>query len=202
MAPKIALDIDDVLANSTETIRLFVNKLRGTSLERHHYSIKAPYRSYYETVWSAHDIDGDGIIDEYYHKLIIDQSHVETIMGASDAIGSLINLGYRLVAVSSRSSDQQVATEKWIKGMFGDVFDTVICLDSWRNNITKGEICRSLGANYLIDDNVEHCKSALDYGVQPILFGEYGWQTGELVPEEVARCPDWESVLGYFNGRD
>jgi hypothetical protein len=51
----------------------------------------------------------------------------------------------------------------------------------------------------LIDDNEEHIQSALDQGLDTILFGEYGWQHG--APQGTVVCKDWPAVLEYLSGR-
>ena len=62
---------------------------------------------------------------------------------------------------------------------------------------TKGELCQELNVSWLIDDNPEHCLSAVDAGVEAILFGEYGWH--HEAPMHLTRCKDWPSVVDYFN---
>ncbi len=198
----IAIDIDDVLADSTDALRVFVNQKHGRSLQRYHYMIKTgTYWGYYESVWEQHDINGDGIIDEFHAQYATDQSHVLPIAGAVEAL-LVLSEAYRLIAISSRASDQQQATERWIKQRFGDVFSSVACIDTQKNKtLTKGEACKIAGARYLIDDNIEHCKSAKEYQVQPILFGNYGWHDDSQLTDGVIRCKDWTAVLEYFNGR-
>jgi hypothetical protein len=63
--------------------------------------------------------------------------------------------------------------------------------------MTKGQICKKLGASYLIDDNVGHCEKAIEEGVSAVLFGEYGWH-GDA-PDKLVRCKDWPAVLEYFD---
>jgi glycerol uptake facilitator-like aquaporin len=54
-----------------------------------------------------------------------------------------------------------------------------------------------LGASWLIDDNPEHCLSAIAHGIETVLFGEYGWHFN--APEHLTRCKDWRAVLEYFD---
>lgn len=198
----IAVDIDDVLANSTDTLRLFVNEKRGVALEKHHYRVKTGvYWGYYKAVWNSHDIDGDGIIDEFHDQYAIDQSHVPPIEGAFEALASLSEQ-FRLIAISARSASQQAATERWLDDKFDGLFESISCIDTLNNpDLTKGEACRIAGASYLIDDSTEHCKSALDRGVQAVLFGDYGWHDENDMPDGLVRCLDWNSVLEYFDER-
>jgi hypothetical protein len=60
-------------------------------------------------------------------------------------------------------------------------------------------ICQEIGAGYLIDDNVEHCRLAAEAGVKALLFGEYGWNKHLPTPPGVERVKDWKDVTDYFN---
>jgi 5'(3')-deoxyribonucleotidase len=53
-------------------------------------------------------------------------------------------------------------------------------------------VCVEIGADWLIDDNPEHCLSAIEHGLNTILFGDYGWQY--KAPEHLYRCKNWEEV--------
>jgi len=49
---------------------------------------------------------------------------------------------------------------------------------------------------------VEDCTLAHEAGVQALLFGEYGWNMTQAIPESVVRVKDWQAVKEYFDGRD
>ncbi len=195
----IAVDIDDVLADTTDTLRLFVNDKFGVDLGKHHYRVKAEYWGYYETVWSKHGIQASGVLDEFHAKYTLNQMDAKPVYGAKKAI-SMLSSKYTLVAVSSRAVDQQLETERWLKHVFGDVFKTVLCIDTRKTGLEKGETCHQLGARFLIDDNVDHCDSAIRAGLTAVLFGLYGWQHEDKISEKIVRCPSWGLVSEYFNG--
>jgi hypothetical protein len=67
---KLAIDIDDVLANSTDALRLFVNLKRGVDLTEEHYKIEAEYWGYYESVWAQHGIDKTDLMREFHSRLV------------------------------------------------------------------------------------------------------------------------------------
>ncbi len=66
---------------------------------------------------------------------------------------------------------------------------------------TKTEILQSIGADFLIDDQLKHCISAADAGIGAVLFGAYPWNRVDTLPRGVTRCSDWSAVLEYFDGR-
>ena len=60
---------------------------------------------------------------------------------------------------------------------------------------SKGDVCRALRADVLIDDNFRHLVSARDCGVGGLLwFGDYPWQTEDLGDMPTVRCRDWREV--------
>lgn len=197
--PVIAIDIDDVLADSTEVVRLFVNEKHGRNLQRHHYNVKTGvYWQHYEKIWEQHDINGDGILDEFHATYVLDQSHVPAVEGATHALEEL-HKTYRLVAISSRSDEMQNATGRWLADTFGGQFDSVVCLGhGTKSKASKGQACKEVGASFLIDDNIGHCNDALDHGVQPILFGDYGWHDDDLIKDDFIHCKNWQEVTEYF----
>lgn len=195
----IVVDVDDVLADTTEALRHFVNTQYGYSLEKSHYQIEGKYWGYYETVWSQHDINGDGILDRFHSESSKGEIAIKPIEGSVDGIVKLAQQ-FNLAAVSSRTSIQQEQTALWLRAVYGDVFSEVHCIDSRHTGATKGDVCRELGASYLVDDNIEHCKTALESGVIPILFGVYGWQD-KGAAAAFLRCENWVEVAEYFDGR-
>lgn len=196
----IAIDIDDVLADTTDALRLFVNQKFGLELKEHHYRIKSEYWGYYETVWAHNGLETEGILDEFHAKYTLSQADTKPVQGSKDGVANLA-AKYRLIAVSSRGIAQQAETERWMHDIFGDVFDVIRCIDTRKTGMEKGEVCHELGASYLIDDNVDHCSSAIKSGLTAILFGMYGWQHEDRVSEKAVRCINWDEVTEYFDAQ-
>lgn len=201
MKQTIAIDIDDVLASSTDLIRLAANKATGLSLEPHHYAVPGPYWSYYE-----HVLETNGITDKNEQKRIIDDwianhSDAEPVQGAIDALTAL-SQWYTIVLITARDPKIRDNTELWLKKHFTGLYDDLYVIGNHKvvdKPKSKGEVCAEVGASWLVDDNPQHCLSAVDYGVDAILFGEYGWHFD--APDHLARCKDWPAVLEYFDGQ-
>lgn len=192
----IALDIDDVLSDSMEAVRLEVNERLGVDLQPEHYAIPGDYWGYYESVWAQHHLAiGFDDLDERSVKL-----RYAPIIGARLALEKLAQR-YKLVAITSRKEDWRHMTLEWLDEHFPGVIDSVTFAGNKEHSVirTKGEVCAELGAEWLIDDNVEHCLTARDHEVTPVLFGDYGWQ--HKVPDSLVRCKDWAGVLEYFDGQ-
>jgi 5'(3')-deoxyribonucleotidase len=198
--PIIAIDVDDVLADSTESVRRQVNKKLGLNLQPEHYKVPGDYWGYYETVWATHGLSDQITIETLDTDMTIDQSHILPYVGANKVLRRLAK-HFELVVTTSRNADWEAATIAWLDSNFPGVFKRVIFTDSVHNpgQKSKGEICHEIGASWLVDDNVEHAKTALEQGVSVVLFGEYGWHhTGHTLPDHVLRCKSWIELGTYF----
>lgn len=197
----IAVDIDDVLANSTEALRREVNRRLGVNLRPEHYLVPSDhYWNYYESVWSTHGIDGQITMDDLDPQMKADQSHIVPHKNAQEVLLRLA-AKYRLIIITGRSSEWREATEAWLEWHFPGVFSDLL-FGEGKEGIarkSKGDLCIESGADFLIDDNVEHATSAKNSGVEVIVFGNYGWQHG--MPAHMTHCKDWKAVLEYFDER-
>lgn len=193
----ITVDIDDVVADSTEAFRLAVNERTGASLTSEDYRMPHPnYHEYYEYVWKSHGLNV--VYDEISMSMQIDQSHVALIAGAKRALAEL-SQRYRIAFITARSVSWEDATQVYMGAKLSDVKAEVHFMKK-RAGVSKGQICRELGASWHIDDNPEACQSVVDEGVQAILFGKYGWH--HTIPAGIIRCENWQAVQEYFDERD
>lgn len=196
----IAVDIDDVIADSTESVRLLANERTGSNLKKDHYRIPGEYWDYYERVWRQHDLHDKVSLQELGQEMVVDQLHVPLLAGAEYGVSILLER-HEVILMTSRDPAWEAATTKWIKHHFGNRCPKIYFARNHKDvsEKTKGELCKDLGVNWLIDDNVEHCLSALKVGVGAILFGEYGWHKDR--PKELEHCKDWPTVIEFFDGK-
>jgi 5'(3')-deoxyribonucleotidase len=147
-------------------------------------------------VWEAHGLEGIPR-EQLDAAMIIDQSHVPLLPGASFAIGQL-SKKFDVVIITARDPAWEEATLRWLNGHFGEVFQSVHFAGNMAGLTvkSKGEICVEVGAKWLIDDNPANLMTAVDKGVVGILFGEYGWHHN--APDHLVRCRDWPAVVEYF----
>jgi len=193
----IALDLDDVIVDSTEALRVLVNQRTGSRLTTEDYHVPDDtYWGYYERVWMRHGIMDKVSYDELLGEMAQDQSHMPLLPGAAFALGEL-SKRFDLVIITARNPVTERATKAWLSQQFGTLFDKIYFAHD--KSKTKGQLCQEVGASWLIDDNPGHCTVAQEVGVTPILFGEYGWH--KVAPDDVVACKDWPAVLEYFDGR-
>lgn len=198
----IAIDIDDVVADTTEALRITANELLPSNLQlsKERYKVKGEYWGYYESVWRANKVDELVSFERLHDDMAVSQDHVNVIVGAEAALKQLSEK-YLLVAVTSRRVQWVNSTHEWLEKQFPGYFrDVVFVHHDNSDGRTKGDVCRDIGATWLIDDNPEHCLTAEKAGTQPILFGEYGW-TEPGLSKGFVYCKDWWAVLEYFDGQ-
>lgn len=197
---KIAFDMDDVIADSSESWRVEINKRTGGSLQPEHFQVPGDYDNYYVSLWAKHGISDKFSMDDLDNQMKTDQSHIKAHNQSLEVLTKLAKK-FELIIVTARDSDKEKASKKWLDIQFPGLFKAVIITeyDGERPLKNKGEICKEIGADWLVDDNPGHCLDAVDNGVEAILFGEYGWH--HKAPDHLVRCKDWPAVLEYFNAQ-
>jgi 5'(3')-deoxyribonucleotidase len=194
----IAVDVDDVLAASAKGWIEYSNKHWGHTLTTEDYIED------WFTMWDVDDEEGRRRASELNAKAI-----VQNFEHFADAIAVLRKLAqkYRLVITTARVEQNRPHTLAWIDRYFGDIFEEIHLagfFDQGHLNpliMTKADMQRAVGADYMIDDQPKHCLAAAEAGIQAILFGDYGWNRDiGALPERVTRCKDWAAVQEYFDG--
>ena len=195
----IAVDIDDVLSRTVPRILAFGNERWG-----HSHTLE-DFDEQLQVMWQVDDAEAARRWQEYMDSGIINQYDV--IPAAKEVLEKL-GQTYRLIAVTSRRSSLLDITREWLDSNYPGIIDEVIGAQIYgegrpdAHTLTKAEVLKNIGANYLIDDQPKHCIGAAGVGVQAILFGGYPWNSKIDLPERVTRCDDWPAVLEYFDARN
>lgn len=74
--PIIAIDVDDVLSDSLDALRIEVNKRVGADLQRRDYHIAADYEGYFLKVWEKYGLEGRITMED----LNADKTHSRSAM--------------------------------------------------------------------------------------------------------------------------
>jgi 5'(3')-deoxyribonucleotidase len=194
--PVLAFDLDDTVANSLEALRLEVNRTYSVDLKPEDYMITADYHDYYYSVWDNHQLNVD--FESLSTNMTLDQLHIDPFPGAQKTLEKLAE-NYDLQIVTSRYASWESATYAWLDnklpGLFSDVHFTDLQLIDGQIP-TKGQLCRQIGAGWLIDDNPAFCLTAEKENIQSVLFGDYGWHTDDY--QIKTTCPDWQQIENLF----
>jgi 5'(3')-deoxyribonucleotidase len=191
----IAVDLDDVLADSAHGFVEFSNKRWGTRLHPDDYD------EHWAEMWGIDqkeaedrslEFHGSGAISNFLHK------------EESVAVLKLLAERYKLVITTSRRRDVANETMAWLERHYKDVFSEVYFAGIWdkksknRHMATKLDLCVEVGADYLIDDQPKHCNAVAGQGITPLLFGDYSWNRDANVVNGVIRVKSWQDVLEFF----
>lgn len=199
--PTIAIDIDDVLAKSAGKIIEYGNQKWGSSLTVQDYDED------FSRIWQVDHEEVKRRFDEY-----IEFGMFSTYEHDSDAMFVLEKLknDYDLIIITSRNSKLKKDTIAWLNSKFPGIFDETniyfagfwdAVSDGSAVHRTKGEFVKIFNADYLIDDQLKHCLSVSELGIESVLFGNYSWNKADFLPHNVSRASNWMDVLRYFDER-
>jgi uncharacterized HAD superfamily protein len=186
---KIAVDIDDVLLDFHNTIRLWHNKNYGTFLE------EGDFNSYFfNEVWGGTIQEAIQKVNEFHYSS--EFRNAPPLSGSISAIETL-SKEKELFLVTSRPYFVKKETEEWINTFFRDKFSGIFYASnhySKAKNLgkTKFQICQELGVSMLIDDSPDYIKQCSSKGINGILFGDYPWNRKVILPSRVLRVKNWE----------
>lgn len=190
----IAVDADDTIFDENTAVRLFMNETYGFRHTEADYMREGPFETYWERIWNV----SPQKMLEMYEQFVTSthKRNLEPITGAVDALRKLKE-AYELVVVTSRDHRAVEFTHHSLAEHYPEIFSDVHFTPLWGNGekVTKAMICNEIGASYLVDDSFEHCQLASEAGVSAILFGNYGWNCYQELPQKVTRCRDWDAVL-------
>lgn len=197
--PIIAVDFDDVIGHENYSIRMFMNRKYGFEHTNDDYSVPGPYWGYWKIIWGLPQDRAEMAFDLYLASL---ERDAMPILPNAGAVLQELKERFELVIVTSRDERSVALTHQWLTRELPGLFSDVHFVPLWNGSkdTTKAEICKAIGAGYLIDDNPEHCDLAHAAGVQALLFGQYGWSVNHQPPDGVRRVKDWLAVKDFFDG--
>jgi hypothetical protein len=130
-------------------------------------------------IWDCSQDRSNHIVHEFFKSPHFNDG-IPVIPGASDALARLGGW-CDLVVVTSRQHVIQDATLDWIDRHYPGTFQEVYFGNHFALEGTsrkKSDICASIGAHVLIDDNVGYALDCAHNGIQVLLYdweGSYPW---------------------------
>lgn len=197
--PIIAVDVDDVLKDTSQQIVEFSNLKWGTNLKVEDYT------EHWASMWEVDHKEATQREEEVLLSIVGGDPLAEDV---ADILRRLSER-FTLIVTTSRSKVISQDTHEWLELHFKDIFSSVNFAGIWdgegdgslKLKATKASLLKQLGADYLIDDHPKHCLAAAEKGIEAILFGEYPWNKLDHLPPGVSRCKNWKAVEEYFDAR-
>jgi len=197
----IAVDVDDVLKESSQFLVGYSNRKWGTSLTIDDYN------EHWAEMWQVDAAEMQRRAEHIHAEGLL--VHGEPFDDTKQVLEKLKER-YTLVVTTSRQRLIMKQTQEWLKAYFGELFSEVHFAGIWddieiesaiRAQMTKAQLLKDIGAHYLVDDHPKHCLAAAELGIESLLFGSYPWNQNIDLPKGVTRVSDWQGVAVYFDGQ-
>lgn len=183
----IAVDCDDVLVATTPYFINAYNALYGTSV-----ALKDSHTTDDYKIWDANRELQVQRLDE------LTRTEEYKALGPTADESEILNRlaeYHELHLITARRPDEYELTEAMINRDLPDVFESLEFV-GWTGS--KGEVCKRIGADILIDDSIRHLHDALTWGLpkgHAILFGDYPWNDVDPATlKGIRRCLTWQEV--------
>lgn len=185
----IAVDCDEVLINTTENFMDQYNRIYGTevSIENayllDHPEFKGVERS------QIHDRFSEIANTEEFRRLNPRPDAIEVVHKLADS--------HELHLVTARQASQESTTLQMIDEYFPGCFTGINHI----HEASKGEVCRVIKADVIIDDNAKHILDAKNCGVGVrIWFGNPPWLVHDADFDGFTdKCADWHEAEKVIN---
>jgi uncharacterized HAD superfamily protein len=186
--PALALDIDDVMAGFMPAIRAHFAQ-QGIALPPPNQ--QAMYHFHEYVGWTSQETN------EFVYEFLAERGHqIAPVPGSVEGIPRLAE-EWELYAVTSRAARLEEPTRQWLELSYGPVFRDVLLGSYYEGERTeKSELCRRIGAERLIDDNLLYATEAAADGIAVTLFDDgYGWNQAPTLPPGVTRARGWAELV-------
>jgi 5'(3')-deoxyribonucleotidase len=183
----IAVDLDDVLANTLENFIDFHNSTYKTSLKF------SDFKSY-----ALHDIIGLSFEEEAKRLEQFDKSKffnkIKPLEGAQTAISQLSKKN-KIVVITARTKSVATKTKRWLKKYFPEIDEVVFISQNYMGFIkTKAEVCKEFGAKVIIEDKTSFVNECANKGIKVMML-DYPWNQNVNGSSNIVRVRSWDDIL-------
>lgn len=190
MKKTIAIDLDDVLGNTAESLDKFHNLKYGTSLKLEDHTTYA-----LNELWNCSMDDTKNRIHEFFKSDF--GENITLLDGSKDGVLKL-SKKYDLIVLTSRPIKFQKITEIWIEKNFPNLFKEVVITnkqysDSGRSK-EKFEICHEKGIDLMIEDHLFYAEQNANNNIFTYLFNK-PWNQKNNLHERIKRVYSWKDIL-------
>ncbi|CAN6918464.1 unnamed protein product [Brassica oleracea] len=192
----VAVDIDEaVLGNFVSALNKFI---ADRYLSNHSVSEYHVYEFF--RIWNCSRNEADIRVHEFF-KTPYFKKGIHPLPGAHTTLHKLSRY-CELSVVTSRQNAIKDHTLEWLDMHFPGLFKHIHFGNHFAlhgESKPKSEICRSFGAEILIDDNPRYAEECANIGMKVLLFdydNSYPWSKTESVDRHplVTRVHNWEEV--------
>lgn len=191
----VAVDVDEVLGNFVSALNRFIADRYSSSHSVSEYHVYEFFK-----IWNCSRDEADIRVHEFF-KTSYFKTGIHPLPGAQVTLHKLSKF-CNLSVVTSRQNAIKDHTIEWLEKHFPGLFQEIhfgnhFALDGISR--PKSEICRSLGAHVLIDDNPRYAMECAEAGIRVLLFdyeNSYPWSKSEsaTLHPMVTKVHNWDEV--------
>lgn len=187
------IDLDDVMVDFVAGLLAFLKERYNKTLDFQ------DVRSYdlWECGIGRDRKEAIGIIDKYHDSEFFD--NMPLIHGARESMYEL-SKKHQLYVVTSRPVKFKEKTERHMTRFPMLPFELHFSGDFHKlQGMTKAQICKSLGAYVVVEDNKEYAKQCAEQGAIAFLYDK-PWNQGNVNGNHgvVQRVKSWDEILGVI----
>lgn len=187
---KIAVDIDEVLGEFVSEFLKWYN---------HEYGTRWTFNDVTDYHWPNFlGKTTEQTVNDAHRFFKTDRfRNLPLVSGAKAGVAELAR-HHQLYVVTGRQNVVQEITREWLDRNFPDIFKEVEFTNNYPQDssltLAKGEMCKRLGCEVLIDDDTRHIESLMKYGVKLIVLYK-PWNKYHRLPDSVIRVDGWREIV-------
>ena len=184
----IAIDVDGVLANFIPSIADFHNYSYGTNLKKDDF-----FSLNLHKVWGGTREEDIKKVDEYGESVYLDR--LKPVNKSIECINKLKEKN-KLIIITSRPDKIYEKTKDWIDKYFSGAFLKIYFAYNYERmnpSPKKEDICFELGADFIIEDNLNHAIDCAEKGIKSILIDQ-PWNQSDELRKNIIRVKDWSEI--------
>lgn len=197
----VAVDLDEVLGEFVAPLVQFLRKSDPSSFGK--LAVDDFNQYHFASILKLPEAETQAWVERFYESSFFENP--KPLIDALQVFGVLHSTGrFRFHVVTSRLSKLELVTKQWLLRHYPGVFEDVHLGNHYDRSPKsiqrkKSEMCRSIGAQWLIDDSWTYAVDAAEAGLSVILFGNYPWNkhsptTASSLLHRITRCTDWKQV--------
>jgi len=189
---KIGIDLDEVLVEYLAVLIDHHNATYNTSLT------KEQFKSYkFWEIWGGTREEAIQKVYTFYQTA--DFKNLKPLPHSQKTI-DILKQNHELFVITSRPHDIREITKELIDEHFPNTFSNIIFANHYSQNgeeITKKQICDSVGIEILIEDSLDYALECLNEKRKIFLF-DYPWNQSEKLPAGIHRIKSWKEILRHI----
>ena len=201
--PVIAVDVDDVLCQFIPALCKYHRRVKESNLQ------PSDFHCYiFRHVYGGTEPESHEFLSHFYNSKEFEQA--EPIPHALETLTYLKNeKNFDLKIVTSRRHDLETKTKEWIDKHYPNIFSQLLFGNHFNpvgKQQSKAQLCESINAIMLIDDNKDYCLECSENMDNVILFdwnSSYQWNKIQddnvVIPENVRRAACWKDIKSIFD---